>query len=187
MYADKGGRAVIIHTLGPEETDSCDAAHYYLREKKGTGRIMLHACFEDVIDHLEDYQGDYFIIPAAFKSGRNHMDWADFHYAHLKQLTLVTCFCHRLNPLALVRRHTATNPVAYTHPATAVLLENYLENVHDSVEIKYADSKFLAYQRYTAEQAHYVLTNLHNVRLSDNENIERIYTPDMIWCVYQIS
>lgn len=177
---------MIIHTLGPEETDSNSAAQYYLRKMPGVNHIVLHGRFEEIINHLNDYPGDYLIIPAAFKSCHVHMDWADFHYAHLDQLKLIDCFRHQLNPLVLIRRLTATNNVAYTHPSTATLLNNYLRFIPGRAVIKYADSKYLAYQKYTTTQARFVLTNQQNVQLSSDEKIERTYTPDMVWCVYQI-
>ncbi|MET1248869.1 hypothetical protein ABWW58_08795 [Sporolactobacillus sp. STCC-11] len=178
---------MIIHTLGPEATDSCRAARYYQSAHPGDIRIVLHDCFEGIIEHFDDYQGDYFMIPAAFKSCHEHLDWADIHYTHLDQLKLVTCFCYALDPLVLIRRLRPTMDVAYTHPSTAALLKNYLRSIQDQSVIHYTDSKYLAYQNYKTAQAHYVITNQKNVQLGDNEKIERTYTPDMVWCLYQIS
>lgn len=175
---------MIIHTLGPEATDSSEAADYYL---KGNGRVVLHSRFEEITEHLEDYQGDCLLIPAAFKSFRNHTDWADFHYGHTAELTLIDCFRHPLNRLVLIRRLKPLCDTAYTHPATAVLLKNYLTSIHACTEIKYTDSKFFAYREYQAAQARFVLTNERNVRLTSGEHLEQAWTPDMIWCVYRIN
>lgn len=177
---------MIIHTLGPEATDSCQAARYYLKENAVCGRVQLHCRFEEIIDHLMDYPGDYFVIPAAFKSYRAHIDWADFHYAHLDQLTLISCFRYRLNTLVLIRRQNAANTIAYTHPSTTALLENYMQQANVQPLIKYTDSKYLAYQQYNETKAQYVITNQQNIRLTSQEKIERTYTPDMIWCLYKI-
>lgn len=177
---------MIIHTLGPEATDSHDAAQYYLQGKNGVRHIVLHDRFEEIINHLNNYQGECLIIPAAFKSFRNHMDWADLHYAYLGRLQLIDCFRHPLNQLVIIRRLTAIHNIAYTHPATATLLKSYLQAIHSHAVIEYTDSKYLAYQKYKTTQAHFVLTNLQNVQLSADEKIERTYAPDMVWCVYQI-
>jgi Prephenate dehydratase. len=177
---------LIIHTLGPEATDSNDAAHDYLSGKQGVNQVVLHDRFEDILDHLEDHSGDFLLIPAAFKSFRSHSDWADFHYSHLNELELTDCFRHPLNRLVIIRRQTAQRDVAYTHPSTAALLKNYLQSVHACPMIEYADSKYLAYQKYKETQARFVVTNERNVQLSSEEKIERACTPDMVWCVYQI-
>jgi hypothetical protein len=177
---------VIIHTLGPEATDSSHATDYYLKGKPGTSQVVLHRRFEDITDHLRDYQGDFLIIPAAFKSFRSHTDWADFHYEHAADLTLMDCFRHPLNRLVLIRRLNAVHDVAYTHPSTSALLKSYLKSVGDRPRIAYADSKYLAYQKYKEMRARFVLTNHRNVHLIPGEIIERSWTPDMVWCVYQI-
>lgn len=176
---------MIIHTLGPEATDSNDAAHYYLDGKPGTHQVVLHDCFEDIMNHLADYPGECLLIPAAFKSSRSHMDWADFHYSHLADLELTACFRHPLNRLVILRRLTAGRDVAYTHPSTAALLVSYLHSIHACPKIEYADSKYLAYQKYKETKARFVLTNDRNVQLGPEEKMERSCTPDMVWCVYQ--
>ncbi|MCO7125857.1 hypothetical protein NIE88_08740 [Sporolactobacillus shoreicorticis] len=177
---------MIIHTLGPEATDSCRAAQHYERTQPGDIRIELHDCFENIIEHFNDYQGDCFLIPTAFKSCHTHLDWADIHYTHLDQLKLVTCFCYALDPLVLIRRLRLAANAAYTHPSTAALMKDYLHSIQDDAVIHYTDSKYLAYQNYRRVRARYVITNQKNVQLSDNEKIERTYTPDMVWCLYQI-
>jgi hypothetical protein len=75
---------------------------------------------------------------------------------------------------------------AYTHPSTAALMKNYLRSIQDQAVIHYTDSKYLAYQSYMTAQARYVITNQKNVQLGDDELIECTYTPDMVWCLYQI-
>ncbi|WP_010631523.1 hypothetical protein [Sporolactobacillus vineae] len=177
---------MIIHTLGPEATDSNDAADYYLKRETGISQVVLHDCFEDITDHLGIYQGDCLLIPAAFKSFRNHTDWADFHYGHVAQLTLIDCFRHPLNRLVLIRRLNAVQDAAYTHPSTSALLKSYLKSVGACPKVEYADSKYLAYRKYQETQARFVLTNERNVHLTSGEDVERSWTPDMVWCVYQI-
>ncbi|WP_353948679.1 hypothetical protein ABNN70_02585 [Sporolactobacillus sp. Y61] len=177
---------MIIHTLGPEETDSSSAAYHYLKKRQTAGQIVLHDCFEDITHHLTDYRSDFLIMPAAYKSFRDHIDWADFHYSHLRGLRLVACFRHPLNPLVLVRRNGASNGIACTHPATTTLLRHYLGDTASDCEIRYADSKYLAYQMYRREKARYVITSLRIVRLDPDESIEQTWTPDMVWCVYEI-
>ncbi|MFT8361567.1 MAG: hypothetical protein ABF586_00525 [Sporolactobacillus sp.] len=177
---------MLIHTLGPEATDSYQAAAYYIEETACDGQICLHACFDEIINHLDNYRGDYLIIPAAFKSNQAHCDWADFHYTYLDRLTLVTCFRHPLDPLILIQRQNPVSSAAYTHPSTAALLERYLLETGERLAICYTDSKYLAYARYIDTKARYVLTNQRNSHLSPQEKVVRRYTPDMVWCLYKI-
>lgn len=177
---------MIIHTLGPAETDSCEAASDYLRHQCDDGRLVLHDSFESVINHLDAFVGDFLLIPAAFKSSRRNIDWADVHYGCLEQLKLVDCFHGQLDPLVLVRRKDAAHAIAYTHPATAALLKKYLQNSDRSVEIRYTDSKYLAYQNYRLNHAQLVVTNKKIISLGEQETIEKTYAVDMVWCVYKI-
>ncbi|MCI1858327.1 MAG: hypothetical protein LKI94_01275 [Sporolactobacillus sp.] len=177
---------MIIHTLGPETTDSSEAARYYLHRQAGQGRIVLHERFEAIIERLPTYGGDMLLIPAAYKSA-DGSDWADFHYTQLNRLKLVDCFHRPLQPLVLIRRKIAAHETAYTHPATAVLLKNYLHAVGSRASLCFAGSKDLAYRRYCEQQGRYVLTGMNSVRHgADDGTIEATYTADMVWCVYQI-
>ncbi|AVW10580.1 hypothetical protein [Lactiplantibacillus paraplantarum] len=173
-----------IHTLGPEVTDSYAAAQAYNhRDLQDQAKIVGHPSFEMILANLAVYSGDRLIIPAAFKSTTLHASWGDVHYALLSQLTLLTCFMTKLDPLVVIQRLDADNQIGYTHAATAQLLTRLVHNV----TVQAVASKYLAYQAYQQNQAAYVLTNEKNVTLTTHERQLTRLTPSMVWCVYQIN
>ncbi|GAJ26437.1 hypothetical protein JCM15457_1365 [Liquorilactobacillus sucicola DSM 21376 = JCM 15457] len=173
---------MIIHTLGPQETDSNDAAHYYVQQKlAGKAQITLHDSYAEIIQCFSQYQNDFFLVPTAFKSAALNITWGELHYQYLDQLLLQDCFMHRLNPLVIIENCTRKNGIAYSHPATAKLLTSKVKLQH----MRYSSSKYLAYQQYLCD-GQYVLTNEKNIALSPNEKIVARYEPQMIWSLYQI-
>ncbi|WP_047999860.1 hypothetical protein [Lactiplantibacillus herbarum] len=173
-----------IHTLGPAATDSYAAAREYNRRYcDGLAEISGHPSFEALLAELACYPGDYLLIPAAFKSTVLHASWGDLHYALLEQLTLITCFMTKLDPLVVVQRLDADNRIGYTHAATAQLLSRIVGHV----TVQTVASKYLAYQDYQKNQSAYVLTNERNVQLTTQERVLKRLTPSMVWCVYQIN
>lgn len=174
--------SLIIHTLGPQETDSNDAAHYYLSKSSDKkGQIILHNSYEEIISTFAKYKNEFFLIPTAFKSVTLNMTWGELHYHYLDQLILKNCFIHRLNPLVIIERCDRKNGIAYSHPATAQLLTS---RIH-SCQVRYSPSKYLAYQQYLKD-GQYTLTNEKNIVLSSKEKIIARYEPQMIWSLYQI-
>ena len=75
-----------IHTLGPKQTDSSEACDYYRNKNFPDAKIMLHQSFESVLEHLEEYRGDLFVVPAAFASETLHLTWGTMHYRYLDKL-----------------------------------------------------------------------------------------------------
>lgn len=172
----------IIHTLGPQQTDSNRATEAYVQAHLDQDlSITLHAFFENILLNLKDYAGDQLLIPAAFQSKQLHLAWGDVHYLYLSQLALQEAFVHDLDPLVLIENTQVANGVGYTHAATASLLEQYVPDV----QVQTAPSKYLAYQEYR-KNGQYVLTNEQLVTLMPYERqLARIEVP-MVWCLYQI-
>ncbi|KRL00864.1 hypothetical protein [Liquorilactobacillus capillatus] len=173
---------MIIHTLGPQETDSNDAAQYYIQHNAlSKAQIVLSASYTDIINALPQYQNDFLLIPTAFKSVALNLTWGELHYQYLDQLELKDCFIHRLNPLVMIEHCQRKSGIAYSHPATAKLLA---AKVHPQ-QMYYSASKYLAYQQYLHD-GQYTLTNEKNIVLSSEEKIIARYEPQMIWSLYQI-
>ncbi|MDN7145606.1 hypothetical protein QS460_06650 [Liquorilactobacillus mali] len=172
-----------IHTLGPKQTDSYAATKYYVNQhlmNQGV-EIELHTSFEKIIAQMSKYQGEYIVIPAAFKSKELGVDWGDFHYRNIERLKLITSFIFEISPLVLLKNSRCNSGIAYTHAALADLLRQVVE----PAEIRCAKSKYLAYQEYL-EDGQYVLTNTKNIHLRENEIILKKFSPQMVWVVYQI-
>lgn len=104
---------MIIHTLGPGETDSYQAAVTYIRKRKLNAEIILHPSFEEIYRQLEQLRDDYLIIPAAFRNQQGD-SWGDLHYRYIKQLNLVDSLVTELDPLVLLQREKTSSLVAYT-------------------------------------------------------------------------
>ena len=172
----------VIHTLGPQQTDSNRAAEYFVQKHSDQDwTISLHASFEHILMNLSDYAGDQLLIPAAFQSKQLQLAWGDVHYLYLRQLALKETFIYDLDPLVLLENTLVANQVGYTHAATARLLEQYIPDV----QVQTAPSKYLAYQEYR-KNGQYALTNEQLITLMPYERqIARIEVP-MVWCRYQI-
>lgn len=171
----------ILHTLGPDTTDSAAAAAYYVQNQDDI-KIVLHHSYETILNHLADYRGQMLLIPAAFQSRQLHETWGDIHYCELDTLDLKTSFTTQLDELILLENPNAHNHVGYTHAATAKLMA---QNV-DNVTIETAVSKYQAYQNYRHHEARYVLTNSKNLDLQPQDKILKTWHPKMIWCLYEI-
>ena len=69
----------IIHTLGPQQTDSNRAAEYFVQKHSDQDwTISLHASFEHILMNLSDYADDQLLIPAAFQSKQLQLAWGMF-------------------------------------------------------------------------------------------------------------
>lgn len=172
----------IIHTLGPDSTDSSAAAAYYVQTQQPDAKVCLHPSYEGILTHLTAYRGSCLLIPAAFQSRQLHETWGDIHYCELNTLNLKTSFTTTLDALLLVENQQASNNNGYTHAATAKLLTQTVP----SVTVKTAVSKYQAYQNFRKTQARYVLTNAKNLILQPTDRIIKRWQPKMVWCLYDI-
>ncbi|MDN6968428.1 hypothetical protein FCS83_07675 [Oenococcus sp. UCMA 17063] len=175
-----------IHTLGPKETDSSAAAHYFSQQQSGDVSIVLHDSFETIFKYLTRYPDDLLLLPAAFKSKKIHSDWADIHYRFLTQLKLIDGFIYPLSDLVLIENQQYSINQSFVHAATECLLTTYLNEKKQTTNIQFSSSKYRAYYDYRVKNARYVITNLKNVQLRKTEVIKKIYRVNMLWSVYKI-
>ena len=172
---------MIIHTLGPVETDSYQAAVTYIRKQHLDAQIKLHPSFEDIYQHLDQLTDNYLIVPAAFRDQQGD-SWGDLHYRYIKQLQLVDSLVTELASLVLLQRTDTSSSVAYTHAATLELLR---ESVNEKVTIVTVPSKYEAYQRFVND-GRYALTSKKFARLTPEIQIKEEYTAKMLWGIYRI-
>lgn len=170
-----------IHTLGPEQTDSCAACRHYRDVSLPGAEMALHDSFEEILEHLGRYGGDLLVIPAAFASETLHLTWGTMHYRYLDRMDLVESFVHPLDRLVCLRSRVRRTGIGYTHAATADLLVGYTP----SARLVTVPSKYRAYERYL-EDGEYVLTNEKNMVEEDAAEILAEFDVRMVWCVYRI-
>lgn len=113
-----------IHTLGPKQTDSSEACDYYRNKNLPDAKIMLHQSFESVLEHLEEYRGDLFVVPAAFASETLHLTWGTMHYRYLDRLDVEASFIYPLAEMVCIKSRKRHTGIGYTHAATKDLLKS---------------------------------------------------------------
>ena len=132
-----------IHTLGPKQTDSSEACDYYRNKNLPDAKIMLHQSFESVLEHLEEYRGDLFVVPAAFASETLHLTWGTMHYRYLDRLDVEASFIYPLSEMVCIKSRKRHTGIGYTHAATKDLLKKYAPNAR----LVSVSSKYRAYER----------------------------------------
>ena len=172
---------VKIHTLGPKQTDSSEACDYYRNKNFPDAKIMLHQSFESILEHLEEYRGDLFVVPAAFASETLHLTWGTMHYRYLDRLDVEASFIYPLAEMVCIKSRKRHTGIGYTHAATKDLLKKYAPNAR----LVSAASKYRAYERYLKD-GEYVLTNKKNMVETDEAEILAEFQVKMVWCVYRI-
>ncbi len=170
-----------IHTLGPKQTDSSEACDYYRNKNFPDAKIMLHQSFESVLEHLEEYRGDLFVVPAAFASETLNLTWGTMHYRYLDKLDVEASFIYPLAEMVCIKSRKRHTGIGYTHAATKDLLKKYAPNAR----LVSAASKYRAYERYLKD-GEYVLTNKKNMVETDEAEILAEFQVKMVWCVYRI-
>lgn len=170
-----------IHTLGPKQTDSSEACDYYRNKNFPDAKIMLHQSFESILEHLEEYRGDLFVVPAAFASETLHLTWGTMHYRYLDKLDVEASFIYPLAEMVCIKSRKRHTGIGYTHAATKDLLKKYAPNAR----LVSAASKYRAYERYLKD-GEYVLTNKKNMVETDEAEILAEFQVKMVWCVYRI-
>lgn len=170
---------MLIHTLGPEETDSATAAQSYLAHHPG--QLQLHTSFEELLRRLRNFAGDYLLLPTAFHGNQTlPLSWGQVHYRYLDQLELKEAFVTELDEMVILENIARPTGLAYSHPATADLLAQTVK-----AEIQFSPSKYQAYQAYQ-KNGRYVLTSRKLVDLRPSERILKRFQVKMIWSLYLI-
>ena len=132
-----------IHTLGPKQTDSSESCDYYRNKNLPDAKIMLHQSFESVLEHLEEYRGDLFVVPAAFASETLHLTWGTMHYRYLDRLDVEASFIYPLAEMVCIKSRKRHTGIGYTHAATKDLLKKYAPRAR----LVSVSSKYRAYAR----------------------------------------
>lgn len=143
-----------IHTLGPRQTDSSEACDYYRSKNLPDAKIVLHESFESILEHLEEYRGDLFVVPTAFASETLHLTWGTMHYRYLDKLDVEASFVYPLSEMVCIKSRKRHTGIGYTHAATKDLLKKYAPRAR----LVSVSSKYRAYERYLKD-GEYVLTN----------------------------
>ncbi|USS89147.1 hypothetical protein [Fructilactobacillus cliffordii] len=167
-----------VHTLGPQTTDCYRAAQAYVeRHPEHEYQIMLHSSFAAAIAAVTKYPGEQILLPTALQLA-DGTDWGALHYRYLERWQLVDVFSHPLDPLVLVQSQRQTGFIDL-HPATAELARRLVDDQH---ELRFAASKWAAYQAYRND-GEFCITNQAN--LDPQERILNRWDVNMVWTVYQ--
>lgn len=173
-----------IHTLGPTATDSYEAAQHI---PDGVANdIILHDSFDEIIDELQKYAGDYLLLPAAYQSKHSDFGWRELSYEYWDRLKLETVFHHPLKTLCLITNFNFKENKAVIHPATTNLLNSYLKKQQLSLSIHYAGSKATAYERFATQGYRFTIVSEDSLKAGHPYQIIQKYHPDMVWCLYHI-
>ncbi|WP_461239787.1 hypothetical protein [Paucilactobacillus sp. N302-9] len=173
-----------VHTLGPKSTDSYEASQHIPGAEKN--QIVLHENFDDIIENLHKFAGDYLLLPAAYQSQNSDFGWRELAYQYWDRLTIETVFHHELKTLCLIANPNFTQNKAIIHPATTNLLNHYLKDQQLSIPIHYAGSKASAFDRFDANGYRFSIVSDDSLVGSDQYQILKTYHPDMVWCLYKI-
>ena len=177
---------MIIHTLGPESTDSFAAAETLLNSEEDD--IVAYPSFDTILHQIEQLKGDCVLFPVAFQSARRSYGWKEFNYDYWEQIELVRVFAKRTKPMVLIKNNARRENSAAIHPATKIFLEKYLNKMKEEIPILFTDSKVKAWAAFQKKGLKYTIISedvYENEKCSDYELIER-YEPEMVWCLYKI-
>ncbi|WP_137598128.1 hypothetical protein [Paucilactobacillus kaifaensis] len=174
----------IIHTLGPESTDSVAAAAHIPEDDKH--QLVLHDSFDEIIANLNQYCGDYFLVPAAYQSKQSNFGWRELSYQYWDQLTLESVYHHPLKTMCLIENQSFKQDKAIIHPATTNLLNSYLDKKSLTLPIHYAGSKASAYEKFVRDQYRFSIVSQDSLTAQSDYQILQTYHPDMVWCLYHI-
>ncbi|MHA8110808.1 hypothetical protein ACYATP_04825 [Lactobacillaceae bacterium Melli_B4] len=177
----------ILHTLGPDTTDSYKAAEYFKTNNDNYQRtaIQLHDSFEAIYEHLADFSGDLFLVPVAYND-KNGDNWGTNNYRYWKQLKIVDTFHLPTMPMLLVENLALTNHTAIIHAATQELLDHFERSTNQKLATDYVPSKPLAQQAFEDGQYQYAIFSQQAFSPHGSFKVLQEYQPEMIWCLYQI-
>ncbi|WP_203619625.1 hypothetical protein [Apilactobacillus nanyangensis] len=177
----------IINTLGPKETDSFKAAQFLASKEEV--EIKLHDSFDDIYSHLDQLNGEFMLVPVAYRSAVSDSNWVDNNYKYLDQLSIVDTFFLPTMPMILVHNLHQDNQKIVLHPSTSAFLHDFDEDLVQD----YVSSKPEALQKFLHGDYAYAIVSEEwfkkamNKGIGDGryETIQR-FSPTMIWCLYKI-
>lgn len=176
-----------IHTLGPRESDSNFAYNAICLKKKSirSCQLKLHNTFSEIYSNLDEYKGDLFLVPVAYKGSKKSDNWTDNNFKYSNKLKIIYCCKLETKPMLLIENKTIKKMNAIIHPATEILLDSLSKNLM----VDYADSKPEAFKRFCCGNYKYCIASedvYNNFTSKPEFKILRRFTPEMIWCVYKI-
>ncbi|MCC5893937.1 MAG: hypothetical protein JJU16_00615 [Alkalibacterium sp.] len=177
---------MIIHTLGPESTDSYAAAKTLLNSEEDD--IVGYPSFDTILHHLEELKGDCVLFPVAFQSARRSYGWKEFNYDYWENIELMQVFAKKTKPMVLIENSARRENSAMIHPATTIFLQKYLKKVKEDIPITFTDSKVKAWTAFQNKGLKYTIISedvYEKEKCNDYQLIER-YEPEMVWCLYKI-
>lgn len=173
-----------IATLGPEGTDSEDAARQVMKSRGIGGRVSPCNSFYDAVEHAIANHS-YCLIPAAFKrsdeEGKVVDTWGDLNFRE-QRLELIDALVLPLKEMCFARNNSCENPESIAlHPATTVFADKFAPEL----ERKAIDSKPLAVKACSDGIVDMCIGSSDVVESFPNLTIERRFTPNMIWALYR--
>lgn len=178
---------MIIHTLGPNSTDSYAVAESLLQSEDDG--IVEYPSFDSLLHNLDQLSGQHVLFPVAFKSARKDYGWKEFNYDYWDKVELVKVFQKKTKPMLLIKNKYYKQDRAMIHPATTIFLKKYLIKENENTVIEFADSKYKAWSVFCKKDLKYTIISEDVFEKEKKEayTIEERYEPVMVWCLYKIN
>lgn len=177
---------MIIHTLGPDSTDSYAAAERFMQSEDDA--IVEYPSFDSLLHSIDELKGQYVLFPAAFQSARKNYGWKEFNYDYWDKVELVEVFQKKTKPMILVKNIKHAENRAMIHPATTIFMKKYLKAKDEQTRIDFTDSKYKAWTAFRKKNLKYTIISedVFEQEKQSSHVIEERYEPVMIWCLYKI-
>lgn len=173
-----------LHTLGPNTTDSYHAYRYWKNRNDLEIELVMHHSFKDIYANLASYQNDLFLVPTMYRD--QNSDWASYHYQYLDRLKIYDVFVLDTKPMILVKNNQISNQKIGLHQATEPFLKSFENQQKIKLKRVFTDSKSIALQKFLNQEIEYAIISESDEIKQTNFEVIKKYTPQIIWCVYQI-
>lgn len=174
-----------IHTLGPKETDSYNAA----KSLRGQNEIVTYNSFEEIFFKFKELKGDYILIPAAYENISKDYGWKDFNFQYWECLKLDIVFEKYTKPMLLIENSKFEIDKVIVHPATEIFIKLYLDKENKNCKIEFENSKYLAWEKFLRSKYRYTIISKDVFDKTDTNfefKVLEEYEPIMVWCLYKI-
>jgi hypothetical protein len=172
-----------IATLGPEGTDSENAAKRIINLRNLEGGVILCDSFE-IAKQKSIQDNHYFLIPAAYSSRDSNVitdTWGDFNFREMGKLELLDALVLPLKEMCVARNDLCINPISVSlHPSTEVFAQRYANNFKRD----YIHSKPLAVKRCSEGLSDLCIGSSDVIERYDNLIIQERFQPNMVWTLY---
>ncbi|RLK63885.1 hypothetical protein D3H64_02060 [Atopobacter sp. AH10] len=174
---------MILNTLGPTTTD-CYHAISYVKSK--IDEIRLYSSFDRMIENIDHLKGQYILMPLAFESSCRAYGWKDFNYEYYRRLNIVELFHAPIKEMVLVENKPYKMDKAIIQPATQFLMLDYLSRRGIASPIDFAPSKAKAKNQWEDKGYRFAIVSKDALDDEDRKKICESYSPEMIWCLYEV-